>query len=210
MLDHIQQSADALLSLHKKKKDIRLSEFLDTLLVSLEQLGVLENYRQDEAGLVILKTFEALKQSTAFSNPALHWQDCRHWLGMALESQHFTPPTTNSRVQLMTLEQAAYLHFDCMIIAAAESQHFPGSADISPFFNQSVRAALELDTWEIRRSQRHELFNRALLSSSEILLTACNEDKGEDKPVSPWLELLTNFYLLAFGGTLDNQYRLEQ
>jgi ATP-dependent helicase/nuclease subunit B len=205
-LDFIQQSAKALVSLQKKKKEIRLSEFLDTLLASLEQLGVLKNYRQDDAGLVILKTFEALKQSTAFTNPALNWQDCRQWLGMALESQHFTPPTSNSRVQLMTLEQAAYLHFDCMIIAAAESQHFPGSANISPFFNQSVRAALGLDTWESQRSQRHELFNRALLSSTEILLTACNEEKGESKPVSPWLELLTNFYLLAFDRTLDNQY----
>ena len=98
----------------------------------------------------------------------------------------------------MTLEQASHLNFDCVIIAAAESQHFPGSAKNYPFFNQAVRASLGLNTWEKQRKQRHELFNRALLSAPEILLTACNEEKGEEKPVSPWLELLINFYQLAF------------
>ena len=109
-----------------------LPEFLDGLLDSLEQLGALQKYQKDEAGLVLLKTFDTLRQSIAYSNPELSWQDCRQWLGMALESQHFTPPANNSSVQLITLEQAAFLHFDCVIIAAAESQHFPGSAKNSP------------------------------------------------------------------------------
>ncbi|GMR01614.1 MAG: hypothetical protein BMS9Abin19_1020 [Gammaproteobacteria bacterium] len=205
-LDFIENGAATLITLHSKNKKIRLSEFIGALLNSLQQLGVIQSYQNDEAGLVLLKTFESLKQSLQHSDPELSWQDCRIWLGMALESQHFTPPTNNSSVQLMTLEQAAYLHFDCIIIAAAEAQHFPGSANSSPFFNQAVRASLELPTWEIQREQRHELFNQVLLSSPEILLTACNEEKGEQKPVSPWLELLTSFYQLAFSGMLDNQY----
>jgi len=105
----------------------------------------------------------------------------------------------------MTLEQSTYQHFDCVIIAAAESQHFPGSAKTSPFFNQAVRASLGLTTWETQREQRHEFFNRLLLSSPDILLTACNEEKGEQIPVSPWLELLTSFYQLAFGNTLEDK-----
>ena len=173
-LDFIENSAATLLTLHNKNKKILLSEFLQTLLSSLEQLGVMQNYQTDEAGLVLLKTFESLKQSIKHSDPALSWQDCRVWLGMALESQHFIPPTNNSCIQLMTLEQAAYLHFDCIIIAAAESQHFPGSAKSSPLFNQAVRTSLGLTTWEKQREQRHELFNQVLLSSPEILLTACN------------------------------------
>jgi len=205
-LELIEDSATPLLALHSDDTKILLSEFLDGLLESLEQLGVLQKYQKDEAGLVLLKTFDTLRQSMVYSNPALSWQDCRQWLGMALESQHFTPPTSNSSVQLMTLEQAAFQHFDCVIIAAAEAQHFPGSAKNSPFFNQAVRASLQLDTWEKQRQQRHELFNQVLLSSPEVLLTACSEEKGEDKPVSPWLELLSSFYTLAYDRTLDNQY----
>ncbi len=180
-------------------KKILLSDFLDVLVSSLQQLGVFQNYQNDEAGLILLQTFEALKQSFEFSNPALSWYDCRTWLGMALESQHFTPSTNNAVVQLMTLEQSSHLNFDCIVIAAAEPQHFPGSANNSPFFNQAVRASLQLTTWEDQRRQRHELFNRVLLSAPDILLTACNEEKGEEKPVSPWLELLINFYELGYG-----------
>jgi ATP-dependent helicase/nuclease subunit B len=186
-----------------QRNKIALSDFLGALYNSLEQLGVFQRYQKDEAGLVLLKTFEELKQSVQHSNPALSWDDCRTWLGMALESQHFTPASSNAAVQLMTLEQSSHLNFDCIIIAAAESQHFPGSAHNSPFFNQSVRASLGLPTWEQQRTQRHELFNRTLLSAPDVLLTACNEDKGEEKPVSPWLELLINFYTLAYGNKAD-------
>lgn len=207
-LDHIQNSAATLskfysVSLSDNVK-IPASDFIESLYSSLQQLGVIQRYHDDAAGLVLLKSFAALKQSTAHSNPALSWYDCRVWLGMALESQHFTPPTNNTNVQLMTLEQASHLSFDCIIIAATESQHFPGSAQNHPFFNQAVRASLGLQTWEIQREQRHELFNRSLLSAPEILLTACSEEKGEEKPVSPWLELLINFYQLVFNERPDN------
>jgi len=58
----------------------------------------MQNYQNDDAGLVLLKTFDSLKQSLEYSDPTLSWQDCRVWLGMALESQNFTPPTNNSNV----------------------------------------------------------------------------------------------------------------
>jgi ATP-dependent helicase/nuclease subunit B len=208
-LDHIQKTANTLSNFysdfHSDNKKIPVSDFIQTLYTSLKQLGIIQRYHNDEAGLVLLKTFEALKQSTQYSDPQLSWYDCRIWLGMALDSQHFTPPTLNASVQLMTLEQASHLNFDCIIIAATEAQHFPGSAKNQPFFNQAVRASLGLITWETQRKQRHELFNRVLLAAPEILLTACDEEKGEEKPVSPWLELLINFYQLAFNKKSDNQ-----
>ena len=210
-LDFIQETAKPLSSLYAGNKKIALSEFIHTLFNSMDKLGIVQKYQDDEAGLILLKTFEELKQSTRHSDPSLSWDDCRIWLGMALESQNFTPPTNNTNVQLMTLEQASHLNFDCIVIAAAEPQHFPGSANNSPFFNQAVHASLELDTWEKQHDQRHELFNRTLLSAPEMLLTACNEENGEEKPVSPWLELLINFHQLAYSKqpgykNLDNEY----
>lgn len=205
ILDYLDKNAAALFALQDGNKKIRLSVFLNTLLDSLEKLGILQNYQHDDAGLLLSKTFDTLKQSLKYSDPTLSWQDCRVWLGMALEAQNFTPPNNNSNVQLMTLEQASHQHFDCVIIAAVESQHFPGSAKTSPFFNQAVRASLGLNAWETQREQRHEYFNRLLLSSPDLLLTACNEEKGEAKPVSPWLELLISFYQLAFDGSLENK-----
>ncbi len=205
-LDYINDSATDLLALHNKNKKISLSKFIEALFNSLENLGVIKNYKNDDAGLILLKTFESLKQSTTYANPALSWKDCRIWLGMALESQNFTPTSNHSSIQLITLKQAAYCHFDCVIIAATEPQHFPGSAKNAPFFNQAVRASLGLETWKSQRQQRHEIFNQVLLSSTDILLTACNEEKGEQKPISPWLELLVNFYQLAFDTNLENKH----
>lgn len=219
-LNFIQNSASDLLALHDGNKNsgakkngtnkkILLSVFFNTLINSLDKLGVLAEYQKDDAGLRLLETFEHLKQSLNHADPLLSWQDCRVWLGLALESEHFTPPTTRSTVQLMTLEQAAYLNFDCIIIAATESQHFPGSPASSPFFNQAVRASLELTTWEKQSKQRKVLFKQTLLSAPTILLTACKEENGEEKPVSPWLELLINFYQLAFDASTENKQLLE-
>lgn len=205
-LNYIEKTASPLSTLYLSNKNIQLSDFLNRLIKSLESLGVLNCYQNDEAGLVLLKTLEDLQHSITFSNPKLSWYDCRVWLGIALEQQHFTPPTNNSIVKLMTLEQSSYLTFDSIIIAATESQHFPGSANTSPFFNQAVRESLKLGTWKQQRQQRHETFNRTLLSAPEILFTACNEEKGEEKSVSPWLELLINFYQLCYGETPDNTY----
>ena len=205
-LDYIDDCSKPLSKIHAKDKNIKLADFLSSLTDSLEKLGVLRCYQSDEAGLLLLETLAALKQSTKHANPLLNWQDCRIWLGMALESQNFTPPKNNSGVQLMTLEQTSCLHFDSIIIAAVETKHFPGSAKLSPFFNQAVRTSLGLSSWKEQREQRHELFNRTLLSSAEILLTACDEEKGEEKPVSPWLELLINFYQLAYDKKPFNHY----
>ncbi|VAW50499.1 hypothetical protein MNBD_GAMMA05-902 [hydrothermal vent metagenome] len=203
-LDYIEDTAEPLVKHYSHNKNIQLSSFIECLKESLEKLGVIESYQADNAGLVLLKTFDELKQSTQISDPVLSWFDCRVWLAMELESQHFTPLSNNNHVQLMTLEQAALLKFDCIVFAATESQYFPGSANNHPFFNQSVRASLGLTTWDEGRKQRHELFNRTLLSAPNILLTACNEEKGEEKPVSPWLELLINFFQLAYDKTPEN------
>lgn len=196
-LDYIDTTATPLLQLARCERKIRLSVFLQTLLNGLQQLGVIDRYQNDAAGLVLLDTFDKLKHSIKHSDPELSWYDCRVWLGMALEAQNFTPPTNSSLVQLMTLEQAAHLQFDCIIFAATEAQNFPGNAASSPFFNQAVRASLGLDTWEQQRARRLELFKHTLLSAPDILLCACNEENGEEKSVSPWLELMINFYQLA-------------
>ena len=119
---------------------------------------MLSEYKKDDAGLRLLETFEHLKHSTHYADPLLSWHDCHVWLGLALESEHFTPTSAHSPVQLMTLEQAAYLNFDCIIIAATESQHFPGGPVSSPFFNQAVRASLELSTWEQQNKLRQNTF----------------------------------------------------
>ena len=198
-LNFIDETANPLTTLYTADKKLKLSVFLKSLINSLERLGVLNRYKDDAAGQVILNTFEALQQSTLYADPLLSWYDCRVWLGLTLENQHFSLLTDDDSVQILTLNQADYQQFDCVIFAATESQHFPGSAASTPFFNQAVRTSLQLETWDEQYKNRLESFNRTLLSANEIIFTACSEEKGEEKPVSSWLELLINFYELAYG-----------
>jgi len=63
-LDYIQATAEPLSRFYRdyisstvKDQKINLSDFLSALTDSLQQLGIIQNYKNDEAGLVLLETF---------------------------------------------------------------------------------------------------------------------------------------------------------
>jgi ATP-dependent helicase/nuclease subunit B len=211
ILSGLHNIAAPLIELYDSDQRITLSEFIQHLIGSLQQLGVLRLYRDDAAGTIIIDTLQQLQAgleqaAQQDASPKVDWNDCRNWLAMALETQHFSPPTNRQTlVRLMTLEQADYQVYDCLVIAACEPQHFPGSAEPLPVFNQSVRASLGLNTWEQLYQRRLRQFTRALQSTEQRLITACNMDKGEEKPVSPWLELLLRFYQLVYDESAVDQ-----
>jgi ATP-dependent helicase/nuclease subunit B len=215
LLDYIDSTAAVLSALYKKSAPLKqsgqrqpeqqkgqriaLSDFIHSLKNSLQKLGVLDAYAADSAGTTLLHLFDQLVAGVEYADPELSWRDCRLWLGMALESQHFSPPTNQSVVRLMTLDQARNLQFDCIVIAGCEPQHFPGTASGSPVFNQAVRASLGLKTWEQAYRQRLGYFIQSMLSAPDVLITACHLEKGEEKPVSPWLEMMNRFFMLVYG-----------
>lgn len=201
---HLQKCSEPLLKLHHSKYKHPLKQFIETLIESLAQLGIDHSFQQDQAGIKIMQTLHNMQQGLAYSNPKLDWNDFRTWLGLSLEEQLFSPHTKASPVQLMTLEQARLKKFDALIIAAADNQHMPGSAESSPFFNQSARKSLGLDTWEQKRDQRLKLFQQLLCSAPEVLITCKSEEQGEAIPLSPWIEALQNFHQLTYGCSLQN------
>lgn len=209
LLDDIATIAEPLQTLYQANNRQPLSHYLESLITSLDKLGVCKAFANDAAGSSILQLLETLQHSTANANPSLSWQDFRHWLGMALEEQLFSPQQQTSAVQLMTLEQAQLKRFDALIIAAADEQYLPGSAATSPFFNQTVRLALGLPVWEQQRAQRLQQFKSVLLASDNILLSCKSHDQGDAIPLSPWIEALRVHSQLNFGDTLDNSELAE-
>jgi len=198
LIDKVETVATPLQQLYQSQQTKPASVFFTCFKKSLEQLGVLNSYAQDAAGLRILQTLDDLETSLNIADPIFSWQDFRLWLGNALEEKLFSPNTQNSPVKLMTSEQADCLEFDALIIAAVEPQFFPGKANNSPFFNQSVRAALGLSCWQQDYEKRFKQFKTLLFSAPEILITCRAQDKGETIPVSPWLELLIQFHQQVF------------
>ena len=204
LLDNLYTCSEPLINLYQSGKNKNLSEFMDALINSLIDLGIYASFQHDPAGLRIIQTLQDMNDCLEHVDPKLNWNDFRTWLGITLENQLFIPQSGTSAVQLMTLEQSNLKDFDALIIAAADSQHMPGTPEDSPFFNQGTRKALGLETWEVKRSKRLRLFQQLLCSTPEILISCQSENKGEPVPLSPWVETLMNFYQLSYGETLLN------
>jgi ATP-dependent helicase/nuclease subunit B len=209
ILAQLEKASHYLLQLYRSEKPIALDKFLLRLTASLEQLGILANYKEDAAGRRILQALESMQTGLAHITPSMKWSDFRTWLSMTLENTLFSPQTETSPVKLMSLDQAQCQCFDALIIAAADRQHLPGKSESSPFFNQSVRKSLGLQDWTDKRAQRLQHFKQLLIASSPALITCKKEDNGEPIPLSPWIESLQNFTLLSKHASLENT-RLQQ
>jgi len=211
LLHRLETAAHYLLQLYRSEKPAPLARFLEAFESSLVQLGLAQGFAEDAAGKQVLAALAQMKAGCDYATPKMRWRDFRTWLGMTLEDSLFSPRNEDSPVRLMTLQQAEYLRFDALIIAAADRQHLPGKAASSPFFNQSVRRELDLGDWEQERAQRLVQFKNLLLASDDILITCKREENGEPVPLSPWVEALQNFYREAMPGdgrgdnTLENR-----
>jgi ATP-dependent helicase/nuclease subunit B len=204
LLDQLDSASHHLQQLYRSNKKFSLEKYLDALISSLQQLGVITSLADDAAGIQILNALDDMRNGLKQSSPDMHWIDFRIWLGMTLEQQLFSPQTAPSPVRLMSLAQAECQHFDALIIAAADKQHLPGKPQSSPFFNQSVRQSLGLSDWQQQREQKLEQFKRLLQAAEEILITCKHKENGEPVPLSPWVETLKTFHALTHGGSLQN------
>lgn len=210
LLDNLDENAKQLSDLFQSKQKHHLSTYIDGLLVSLEQLGMMHSFSNDDAGKTILECLSDMKNALVHSDPEMLWSDFRLWLGINMESRLFIPDVESSPVSLLTLKQSELMRFDGLIIAAADKQHFPGTAANSPFFNQGVRATLGLTGWEMNYETRLNQFKKLLFSSDTILITYKCEDKGEAVPLSPWVAALQNNFHLISGKTLFDENLMNE
>ena len=180
-------------------------DYIDALSASLELLGMTKLLQEDAAGVRVIEMLGTLKHSTLQYSLKFNWSDFRTWLGRSLEKFVFTPEKSSSPVTLMGLGQSRLQQFDALIIASAEHEHLPGKTNITPFFNNAVRTQLNLSTTHEMLTERFHHFRRLLEAAPEILITANNEENGEDIPLSPWLEIIQRFYQQAYSTSLEDE-----
>ena len=198
------ESANSLLNpLLKGSHDAR--EYIDALSSSIKCIGMTSLLEKDLAGIRIIEMLDTLKHSAEQYTLKFNWSDFRTWLGRSLEKFVFTADNSNSPVTLMGLGQSRLQQFDALIIASAEQQHLPGKTNITPFFNNAVRLQLNLSTSQEMLTERFHHFRRLLEASPDVLITANNEENGEEVPLSPWLEIIHRFYNQAYSTTLEDQ-----
>ena len=187
-------------------------EYIESLLETLEHLGITTSLNADDAGNRIVTEINLMAAACQYANLEIDWLNFRIWLGETLERFNFRPTDNNCSVQLLNLSQSSLNDFDGVIIAGMEKEFLPGFHSNSPFFNDEVRASLGLGTQKQYQLMRFYQFRQLLESSSgpqdakkyqKILLTARKREGDEEIPLSPWLEAIQSFHAQTYGNSLN-------
>ncbi len=209
LIENIEKASNELTKLfHANKKispDIWISHFIN----SIKELGLYHQLEADHAGQCVIDALKNLTYAHQAAKPEMSWLDFRTWLDYTFEREQFKPLEENSIVKIINMQQAQYCQFDTLIIAGANNDSFPGKSSQHPFFNQSVRQALQLNNWHDKKENDFNQFKQLLLSANDILITWQAEKNGEWMQVSPWVNSLLDFSQQCFNVSLiDNELEI--
>jgi len=202
LLNRLEQAADPLHACLGATRS-RPVTLLQKLRESLDAVGIWASFENDPAGQRILQEWQLLFDAAEHSVIDMSWLEFRAWLGSALERHDFVPLTSDSPVQLLTLQQSQLGQYDAVVIGACDREHLPASRAKSPFFNDPVRTDLGLPVWSEHYEEQLQRFRRLLESAPHVLMTWCQENTGEPRMPSPWLEALRTFHELAWQDDLS-------
>ena len=205
LLSTVESAAHELVHLYQKNETCTSDIWISAFNRSIEKLGIYEQLSNDIAGTRIQQELDSLTHAHSSAQPEMNWQDFRTWLGSSLEREQFKPHDQSAIVKIMNMQQAQYCQFDTLIIAGANMQSLPGSASQHPFFNQSVRQALQLKNWHETKGDGFYQFQQLLFAANDILITWQAEKNGEWMQVSPWVSSLQDFSLHAFHSSLKDK-----
>lgn len=144
-------------------------EHLVALLTSLDQLGMLEGFTQDEAGEQLLAALNDLHAGAAEHAVNLSWLEFYEWLRRDLERRHFRPSLTGAGVELMGIAESRLYRFEALVVAGCTRDHLPGTFGPSPFFNDGVRRALGLPGIEQQYAGIFHDFRRLVEAGARVL-----------------------------------------
>ena len=176
-----------------------LHAWLQLLTDTLSQLGILAPLARDLAGGQLLEMLERAATELATANETFRFAEWRHWLNQRFESATFLDTGIDSPVVFTHLPATRLRTFDAALLLGCDSAHLPAPPPASVFFNQAVRASLQLPTWQdALQSEQHDVAG-LLARSTEILATWQAFQHGEPNLPSPLLALLATCHEQAYG-----------
>ena len=202
VLDRLAAAAKPLAALQRRVHR-SLPDFLAALHQSLEQLGLTETLKVDDAGEQLLNAIRP-KRRDLTSGTRFSWSDFLGWLQRELEHRKFRPSAPERGIELLSLQESRCKTFEALVIASCNRDQLPGPLAPSPFFNDGVRQRLGLPTRQERLAPALYDFRRLLESAPKVLLTRRREERGEAQMLSPWVERLLAFHRLAYDLPLDD------
>lgn len=177
-----------------------ISEWLDALFSSLDVLGVSKGLAEDLAGEALLEELFRLKRELAEEGGKFGFRAWRHWLDMQLESTAFRDAGIVSPVVFTHLHASRLREFDAVVLLGCDAAHLPGEGNAGIFFNQAVRAELDLPLEDAR--MQLESLAGLLCRSGEVWASWQALRNGEPNLLSPFFEQLDAFHSHAFGRDL--------
>ena len=194
------RQAAALLEQNKKRT---LAEWLGALRASLQVLSVDQGLQQDDAGLQLLRALENWQQELARDEGHYRFNEWRRWLAQQLDTQTYRDTGIDSPVRFTHLAATRWRAFDAVLLLGCDANHLPSVADGGRWFNDAVRAVLNLPTRGFHAArQRADLM--ALLALNDCVLVTWLKDKnGEQGLLSPYLQMLRDEHEQAHGDDLS-------
>ncbi|MBI5437636.1 MAG: PD-(D/E)XK nuclease family protein [Nitrosomonadales bacterium] len=179
-----------------------LVEWLEVLHNSLDILGVLQGWAQDDAGQQMLQLLGQWAEELRDDATRFSFAEWRHWLAQQLDAHTFRDTSIDSPVLLTHLAATRWRSFDAVLLLGADASHLPGTDNGSVWFNDAVRSTLGLPTREHQLAQQRDDLLALLAMNDTVLATWQASKSGEKNLLSPYLEMLRALHELAYGDDL--------
>lgn len=177
-----------LASQHSERKN--LSEWLELTRQVLTEFGMWAQWQSDSAGQQVVLLIEQLGLDCAHLNELFSFSEWRVFMNLQLENTAFQGDKQDQRVVMLPLNGARLRRFDAVLMAGCDASHLPSQPKEVLFFTNAVRRECGLITREQRQRQQLRDFTELLSANPEVVLTWQRQQRGEDNPLSPWIERL--------------------
>lgn len=196
-LVRLRQAAEVL-----HKKNDTLSGWLSALYNSLEILGIVEGLTLDDAGIQLLQALQNWQRELHGDTTRVSLTEWRHWLAQQLDEHTFRDLSIDSPVLLTHLAATRWRSFDAVLMIGCDASHLPGTDNSGRWFNDAVRATLDLPTRETNLAQQRDDLLALLVMNDTVLVTWQASKSGEANLLSPYFEMLRALHELAYGDGL--------
>jgi ATP-dependent helicase/nuclease subunit B len=171
----------------------------------LRVLAIDAGLQMDDAGVCLLQALETWRQELAADDGQYRFAEWRRWLAQQLDAQTYHDTGIESPVRFTHLAATRCRVFDAVLLLGCDADHLPGIAAGGRWFNDAVRASLDLPTLGTHAArQRDDLL--ALLTLNETVLVPWQKDRnGEQGLLSPYLEMVRDLHGLAYGDDLSER-----
>ena len=124
-----------------------LRDWLKLLTTTLSQLGMIEPLARDLAGGQLLDMLAHAERELETASETYRFAEWRHWLNQCFERATFLDTGIDSTIVFTHLPATRLRSFDATLLLGCDARHLPSMPAATVFFNQSVRASLNLPTW---------------------------------------------------------------